>query len=121
MKRDPELIRLILKDLQEIPLGEIIEDAKYHDRYDDAIVREHMRLLIEEGFVLGITQSDRGKISHVSLEKLTWKGHDFFDAAQDNSVWQKAKEVVLKPGISFTWDILLEWLKDEAKLKLGLP
>lgn len=120
MKRDPELIRVILKDLQGVSLGEIIEDTKYHEKYDEAVVREHMRLLIEEGFVQGRTQGDRGRISYVSLERLTWKGHDFLDAAQDNSVWQKAKESVLKPGVSFTFDILLEWLKAEAKSRLGL-
>jgi hypothetical protein len=40
---------------------------------------------------------------------------------RDDTVWKKAKEHVLKPGASWTFDILKEWLKAEAKSRLGLP
>ena len=121
MKRDLDLIRLILTDLEEASPGEIIEDAKYHEKYDGAVVREHMRPLIEGELAKGRIQSDRGKVSYVSLERLTVKGHDFISVAQDDSLWKKAKESILKPGVSFTFDLLLEWLKKKAQEKFGLP
>lgn len=43
------------------------------------------------------------------------------DATKDDSIWNKARENIFKPGVSFTFGLLLEWLKLEAKQKLGLP
>ena len=124
MKREIDLVRLILKDLGEAPSGEIIEDVRYHDRYDPTVIHYNMKLLIDEGFVVEdrIQLGDRGRgILSISLKELTWKGNDFLDAARDDSVWQKAKQHILKPGASFTFDVLLEWLKAELKSRLGLP
>lgn len=47
------------------------------------------------------------------LECFTWKGHDFLDAAKDDTLWNKAKEKFLIPGVSFTFDILFQWLKSQ--------
>jgi len=122
MERDLDLIRRILGDVEKtIPEESNVEDAFYHEEYNRAIVCEHMRLLIEEGFVEGDVQSDRGRVTYVSISRLLWKGHDFIKAAQDDSLWNKAKTSIIKPGVSFTFDILLEWLKAEARAKLGLP
>ncbi|MGO8839441.1 MAG: DUF2513 domain-containing protein [Limisphaerales bacterium] len=47
--------------------------------------------------------------------RLTWAGHDFLDAARNDTIWNKAKDEFLKPGISWTFSILFEWLKQEAR------
>jgi hypothetical protein len=56
---------------------------------------------------------------------MTWAGHDFLDAARDVSIWNKAKEHVLKPGFSWSFSILTEFLRMEAQKRLemafGLP
>ena len=59
--------------------------------------------------------------SVVILERLTWSGHEFADAANDGALWAKAKTNVIGPagGVAFT--VLLEWLKAEAKSRLGIP
>ena len=124
MKRDLDLIRVILKDLEEAIPRETIDDTKYHDRYDGAVVRYNMNLLVNEGFVIKdrIQLSDREReISYINLKELTWKGNDFIKAAQDDSLWNKAKTEVIKPTASWTFDLLLEWLKAEARTKIGLP
>jgi len=53
--------------------------------------------------------------------RLTWNGQDFADAATDDTIWKKAKEKVLQPASSWTFALLLEYLKAEIKAKLGLP
>ncbi|MDG2617731.1 DUF2513 domain-containing protein [Thermoleptolyngbya sichuanensis XZ-Cy5] len=56
---------------------------------------------------------------YASIGRLTWQGCEFADAVADDRLWNKAKENVLKPGISFTFDVLKEWLK--AEISQGLP
>jgi hypothetical protein len=40
---------------------------------------------------------------------------------RDDTIWKKAKEQVLKPGASWSFEILKEWAKHELKQKFGLP
>ncbi len=77
----------------------------------------HTALLIDAHLVEG----EAVGISHSVITRLTWSGHHFLDAMRDDTVWKKAKEHVLKPGASWTFDILKEWLKAELKVKLGMP
>lgn len=41
--------------------------------------------------------------------KLTWEGHEFLDAAREDTRWNKAKEVAAKTG-SLTFSMLKEVL-----------
>jgi hypothetical protein len=51
----------------------------------------------------------------VGYLRLTWDGHDFLDATKDSKIWKMAKEHVIKPGASWTFSLLLEWLKHQAR------
>jgi len=76
-------------------------------------------LLIEAGFVKGsIVPDRRGGVRGASMSRLTWEGHDFLDAARNDTIWNKAKEKVLKPGLSWTFSMLLEYLKAEAHAQM---
>lgn len=77
----------------------------------------HTQLLLDAGFVEGRVFDEETCV----VQRLTWAGHDFLDAMRDDTVWKKAKEHVLKPGASWTFDVLKEWLKAEVKAKLGMP
>lgn len=48
-----------------------------------------------------------------------WAGCEFVDAIRDDTLWQKAKVNVLRPGMSFTFDVLKDWLKTE--ITQGFP
>jgi hypothetical protein len=120
MKRDFDLIRRIMTDIEEKPAGLQIRSLTYPE-YDQATIYQHINLLINENFINGITHKTAARIDAIIINGLTWKGHDFIDAAKDDTLWKKAKETILKPTVSMTFTILLEWLKEEAKKKLGLP
>lgn len=118
MKRDFDLIRRILSRVEETPAGEItsgfvIEGAS------SAELGEHVRLLIEAGLVNGEVLRTRGPYI-VTIRNLTWKGYDFLDASRDDTIWKLAKEKLLKPAASMTYDILLEWLKTEVRKRLSM-
>lgn len=109
MKRDMELIRLLLLE-QEQDEGPpelaaySIEDIVYN-----------RALILDAGLIDGeLIRGERGEPLLVNVYRLTWAGHDFLDATRDSKVWKLAKEHILKPGASWTFPVLLEWLKQEA-------
>jgi hypothetical protein len=111
-----------------VPAGRFTDENSFivylglGEKYDRATILEHINLLLEEGFINGSIQNNcDGLIDAVTISRLTWKGHDFLDASRDESIWLKAKETILKPAASITFSLLLEWLKEEAKKKIGLP
>jgi len=115
MKRDMEIVRLIL---QSIESGE--EPAATEGVPVDEHVY-HIDLMIEAGLLKGdmVGRKD-GSPRGAAIQRLTWAGHDFLDAARDPTIWQKAKEKVLKPGASWTFGLLVEWLRNEIKLRLNI-
>jgi hypothetical protein len=120
MKRDFDLIRRILTDIERMPAGSFQSNLKYPE-YSQATVDEHTILLHDAGLIKANISKLMGGGNSIHIVGLTWSGHDFLDAMKDDNLWNKAKENVLKPGVSITFDVLLEWLKIQAKQKLGLP
>lgn len=119
MKRDFDLIRLVLKEVEDSKPMEVYSDFQF-EGYDSATINEHIELLIEAGLLAGKVARTRGR-GIASVTHLTWAGHDFLQSLRDDTIWKKAKEQVLKPGASWTFDILKEWAKHELKQRLGLP
>lgn len=52
---------------------------------------------------------------------MTWFGHEFLDAARNETVWKKAEERIKKSGVEVTVSILQDLLKELLKQSLGLP
>jgi hypothetical protein len=114
-----DLIRLLL--LQE----ESGVAAAGTDAYPENVKAYHAALLLDAGFIDGVSEyAPDGSVGCVFVHRLTWDGHDFLDAARSDTVWNKAKEKVLKPGLSWTFSMLLEFLKAEAHAQMqkhGFP
>jgi hypothetical protein len=117
MKRNMDLVRLLLmhyegdKDASTACANFSVEERAYH-----------VQLLIDVGLVEGIVRKGaKGEIIDAVVFRLTWAGHDFLESMRDDTIWRKAKEQVLKPGVSWTFEILKEWAKNELRQRLGLP
>lgn len=116
MERDMELIRLLLLEEEqgEAP-PELANYSEEHVLYNYALMADARLIDAELIPEVGVPQA-------VTIRRLTWAGHDFLDATRDNKVWTLAKEKVLKPGASWTFSLLVEWLKQEAHKKIfGTP
>jgi hypothetical protein len=120
MERNLDLVRRIMLEIQSISPGETKSTFACEGEYKQAIVYEHLRLLHKEGFIEGNITPDRSRIGAVSISALTWKGHDFISASQDDHIWEQTKSLIIEPKMSFTFDILLEWLKKASRSQLGL-
>jgi hypothetical protein len=114
MKRDMNLIRLLLlrmEDEQEIDLSNYSEEQKIY----------HSALLVEAGLIDGVIATDQqGYPSGVVSIRLTWKGHDFLDAARSDSVWKKVTDSMRSKGLSLTFDLLKELLSITLRHEIGM-
>lgn len=117
MKRDMDLVRRIVLATEAQPYGKPL-------RRLEGVPQEefiaNVAWLIEAGLVEGQALAGTGSFAKLAfVSRLTWAGCEFADGLRDDTIWAKAKTSVLKPGASFTFDILKDWLKTE--LAHGLP
>jgi hypothetical protein len=115
MKRDMDLARRILLATAQQPHDDDLMELPGVDEEDFA---QHVIWLQEAGLIKAlISDTTGGTVAYV--QRLTWSGCDFVDAIQDDTLWAKAKAMVMKPTASFTFEVLKDWLK--AEIAQGLP
>lgn len=117
MKRDMELIRLLLLQCETGEDPPEFANYPVQDRLYNLELMEDAKLI-----VVDFTRDNHGRAVHAVTQRLTWAGHDFLDSTRDSKIWKLAKEHVLKPGASWTFSVLLDWLKQQAHQRvLGIP
>jgi len=121
MKRDMNLVREILIWAEAQDHGYSGGNPKIEGHTDEEIAF-HVHLIGQAGLakVADVTDLD-SKSPEALFLSITDQGYEFLIAAKDNSIWAKAKETIIKPGATMTVNLLFEWLKAEAKTRLGFP
>lgn len=124
MKRDPDLIREVLFFFEERESTSIVKpgDVEF-EGYDDRVVGYHMILLCEADYLSCETTTSRSteeRVINAFPFRLTWKGHEFLDAARNDSVWEKAKDTLRERGITVAFGVLQTLLTQLTKEHLGL-
>lgn len=92
MKRNMDLIKAILLDLEEHCNGTFYyaptkEKVPYDYDGSEEDFRQHCRLIAQHGLAKS-TETRAG----INFSALTWEGHDFLDNSRDSKVWQAAKK-----------------------------
>ena len=121
MKRDMDIIRKILLNAEDdkYPYG-----GRVHlDGVSDEICAHHVALIFDVGLAEGrIIKTDSCGIVAASIDRLTSAGHDFCDGIRQDTIWNKAKEHVIKPGASYGLSVLVEYVKVQVhELVFGGP
>ena len=117
MKREMDLIRALLLSLER---GEDDVPNEMRERFTQQEIAGHAALIIEAGLAEGmIAKGGFNEVMRADLDRLTWAGHDFLDAAREETLWNKAKEKIMKPGMSYTFEFVKEWLKAEIRARVG--
>lgn len=120
MKRDPELIRNILLDVESSPPGQPINGFTYEDKEQPEIL-EHVVLLVDAEFIEGeVVLGASGQPHGCYIKRLTWKGHEFLDSARDEEVWRKVLTQVRERTVSVSLEVLQSLLTKAIKGHLGL-
>ena len=100
MKRDMDLIRIILLSVEQNHANKFLSD------YDEDTIKYHKALCIEadlvEGAILPSGTGNREIPSAVMIKKLTWSGHDFIDAIASDTNWTKVKDFLKDGGKQLT-------------------
>lgn len=116
MKRDMDLVRQMLLEIEKHPYtGDWVELAI--DGSSPEEITYHVILLHEAGL---IEADDVSTMSNIEWrpKRPTWQGHEFLDAARDDTRWSKAKDAMGKVG-GFVFEIgkqvLLELIKSDLK------
>lgn len=120
MKRDMDLCRRILLEVESSPPGNYVQELPFAGEYDAGVVDEHVALLDRADFIeANITRFYGGGMAFL-VKNLTWAGHDFLDAARDEGRWVQAKERLGASFDSVSFAVLKAMLEDIAKRALGL-
>lgn len=97
MKRDIDLVRTLLIKTEALP------DSNDHplpaEGHGPAEICEHLKLAQEAGLIEA--RCLPGGTECVAL-RLTWAGHEFLDAARENRIWEKAKEMAMRTAEGVT-------------------
>ncbi|MDB5295835.1 MAG: uncharacterized protein JWO31_1818 [Phycisphaerales bacterium] len=119
-----DLVRAILLACEAEASGEPVFPLVI-DGYSASQIGYHATILGEAGLAIGsdvTTRSDDG--IRFLISRLTWAGHEFLDAARDDTAWAKAKGIAAKAGgggIEVLKSVLGELAKDTARRLMGLP
>lgn len=120
MKRDLELVRKMVLAVEEAPTGYAPQLS--FDDYTGAQVGYHAYLLVDAGLAKGHDVSTMGSEGpEAMITSLTWAGHEFAEAARDDTRWQKAMGLVKAKGGSVTLGILTQLLTGLMKGAFGIP
>ena len=118
MKRDMDLVREILIAVEE---GNVNLDDLGYDRDQ---INLHVELMKEHGLVDAVIIPNSDGVEHgiliCSVERLTWKGHDFLAEARNKSIWEQAKKKCLEETGGLAIELLRGCLVYVAKQKLGI-
>ena len=96
MKRDMDLVRAILKHLADRDL-QSAQAVVSIEGYSKDKIAGHLEIMEDKGLVDGVT----GMCA--ACKRMTWEGHEFLEASRDDTIWNKAKALVLEKtgGLSF--------------------
>lgn len=106
MKRDMDLVRLILLEIEDKYSSTAIYDLAV-DGYDIETVAYHCKILYEAGLISDYkAQYADNEIYVFGVGSLTWDGNDFLEKIRDDSQWKKVKETITKKGLPLVIDTI---------------
>lgn len=112
MKRDFELVRLLLLELEGEEPADVSAYTKDQVHYREA-------LITEAGFAEGMIHYPSSRLPDIPdvavLHRLTWEGHEFLDKARSDKTWNKAIALVKDKGLSLSLDAIKIALGEAVK------
>src|SRR5262245_2726023 len=102
MKRDMQLVREILLAVEaDTDLNKDFKPAGYPAE----AVAYHVRLLIQAKLITSPMETMKS-LPFITKPELTWEGHDFLDAARNDTTWNKVIGAIREKAASVPFDVL---------------
>lgn len=108
MKRDWELIRLILARIED--KGDLSSRwfADCFPEWPAETVNYHLWLLIHSGLLTGKCNADEPRAGFVCYGvALTWAGHEFLAAVRNDTAWHRIKSRLAERAIDLSFDAIV--------------
>lgn len=105
MKRDMDLVRSLLVEIEKLPFDGSFHDVSVPGRSEEEI-SYHILLMKEAGLIEATDLSSMDGVCWKPV-RLTNDGHEFLEAARNDNLWSNAKQRV----ISTAGDLTIEGLK----------
>lgn len=121
MKRDMDLLRLLLLRLETISENDGVDTWEYTkddiglESFEWDQVVYHYGLACEAGLV---ASGGNGQIGRILVRRLTWAGHDFVDAVRDDEIWRRTRQSATAAG-GFSVDLLKDLAKGFIRKKIS--
>lgn len=119
MQRDMNLIRQLALYIEQAP-GPLDSETITIDGYSSEQVGYHCAIIAEAGLV---DFENLGKMDlrfmSVMIYRLSWAGHDFLDAARDDTIWNKTTQRIKEKATSMAFDGVLSLLKSAGQSLVG--
>lgn len=115
MTRDMDLVRLILIEIEKHPHVSTRMNLSI-DGFSEDAVSYHVKILSQAGLIEATQMSNAPKDSIWIPISLTWEGHEFLDAAKDDTRWNKAKSIVKEKGGTMAFEVIKSVLIELAKI-----
>ena len=117
MKRNPDLIRAIILDIEARGTPMELIDPQV-DGHNELEISYHVMLLEDAGLIRAMDRSAIG-IFRWSAGALTWQGHELAEYLRDDELWEAAKRDLLDAtagGLPF--DLLRDRLRSLVTRRL---
>lgn len=118
MKRDMDLVRAVLLQVEALPPG--AQEALSNGEWDGPTFVGHVAMLIEAGYVDGRVIHTLDGFACMASD-LTWAGRELLDNIKNDTVWQNTKRVVKEKGGSASIEVLTSLAAAFARAHFGLP
>ena len=120
MKRDLDLVRQLLLQIEALPAG---PPAQYRtSEIEDPVLLAHFELVIGAGLVNGkIARSLGARGDVISISGLTWEGHEWIEMMRSQAVWNETKATLLEGAGALTYELTRAVAAKilRARLRLG--
>ena len=121
MKRELELIRKIILSIEDSESAWAPRIMPF-DVYTAAQIGYHSWLVVDAGLARGGETTHMGSDGpEAVISSLTWTGHEFAEAARNETRWNTAIAVVREKTGTVTVAVLTQVLVNLMKQALGLP
>jgi Hypothetical protein (DUF2513) len=120
VKRDLDLVRQLMLQIEALPASPPVQYRM--SEIEDPVLLAHLELLIDAGLVNGrIARSHGTRGDVISVEGLTWQGHEWIEMVRSQSVWNETKRTVLDQGGALTFELTRAVAANLLRARLGLP
>ena len=117
MRRDMDLIRELLLEIEEKHDGSGRQVDVSGGESPPPVVTEHLFMLAEAGLIEAQDASHmQGR--RIIVQRMTWQGHEFLDRIRDPQIWAKTKEGARRVG-SFSLDVLSDVARGIIRKKIS--